>query len=392
MEPIRIGVIGLGWRSGVVRYWHQPEGRSVVVAGADIDPVRLDKFRERINPDAYTTLDYREMLARPDIDAVVITSPDHCHEEHAVAALRAGKHVYCEKPLHITVEGCDRILEAWRESGKHFMIGFNMRYMNMYRTMKEIIDAGEIGEVKAVWVRHFVGLGSDYYYHSWHANSRNTTSLLLQKASHDFDIIHWLTGQYTRKVAAFGALDYFGGDNPNDLTCPTCDERATCPEFRSGPLVKCAFRREVDVEDNSTVLMELDRGVKATYMQCHFTPDYQRNYTIIGTEGRIENSETENRVYLKSRRSGTWRDLSDRIYEIKASEGTHNGADPKICNDFLDVILHGKEPIAPPIAGRMSVAVGCAAAESMRSGGRPIVLQEPEPWMLASSIHKVGQH
>ncbi|CAG7648661.1 Gfo/Idh/MocA family protein [Paenibacillus allorhizosphaerae] len=387
MEQVRIGVIGLGWRAGVTtKYWHQPEGRSIVVAGADIDPSRLEKFRSKINPDADVTLDYRELLERQDIDAIVVMSPDRCHEEHAVAALQAGKHVYCEKPLAISVEGCDRILEAWARSGKKLMMGFNMRYMNMYRTMKEIIDSGEIGEVKAIWVRHFVGLGSDYYYHSWHGSSRNTTSLLLQKGSHDFDIIHWLAGRYTRKVSAFGGVDYFGGNQPNDLTCPECAEKDRCPEARFGPLMQCAFREEIDVEDNSTLIMELEGGVKASYMQCHFTPDYQRNYTIIGTEGRIENSEPENRVYVKSRRSGTWRDMSDRIYEIKTAQGSHNGADPKICDDFIDMIVHGKEPIASPGDGRMSVAVGCAAAESMRSGGQVMTIKPLQESVAAQSF------
>lgn len=382
MNQIRLGIIGLGWRSGFTKYWHQPNGRSIVVAGADIDPLRLIKFQQNINPEAEVTLDYSELLQRKDIDAIVITTPDDSHDEIAVAALQAGKHVYCEKPLSITVEGCDRILTAWAQSGKHFMIGFNMRYMNMYRTMKEIIAIGEIGEVKSVWVRHFVGLGSDYYYHSWHGSSRNTTSLLLQKASHDIDLIHWLTGRYTKKVAAFGGVDYFGGTKPNELTCPECSEKATCPEYRSGPLVQCAFREEIDVEDNSMVLMELDGGIKASYMQCHFTPDYQRNYTIIGTEGRIENDEIAQRVYVKTRKSQTWRDLSDKIYEIKKAEGSHNGADPIICEDFLDMILENKEPIAEPIAGRMSVAVGVAATESMRKGGQIVYVKDPEPWML----------
>ncbi|WP_054956339.1 Gfo/Idh/MocA family protein [Paenibacillus dakarensis] len=386
MDKIRIGVIGLGQRSGFTKYWHQPNGgRSIVVAGADIDPARLNKFRERVNPDADVTLDYQELLQRKDIDAVVITTPDNEHVKHAVEALNAGKHVYCEKPLAITVEDCDRILDAWQKSGRHFMIGFNMRYMNMYRTMKAIVDSGEIGEVKAVWVRHFVGRGSDYYYHSWHGNSANTTSLLLQKASHDIDIIHYLTGRYTKKVTAFGGLDYFGGNKPNDLTCLECSEKLICPEYRTGPLVQCAFREEIDVEDNSMVLMELEGGIKASYLQCHFTPDYQRNYTIIGTEGRIENSEYEQKVFMKTRTSKTWRELSDRVYEIKKAEGSHNGADPIICEDFLDMILLNKEPVADPLAGRMSVAVGCAAAESMRAGGRVVHVKEPEPWMSGTS-------
>ncbi|WP_274365568.1 Gfo/Idh/MocA family protein [Paenibacillus thermotolerans] len=375
MEQVRIGMIGVAGRGGIAQYWHQPKGRSVISAGADINPKFLSDFRDNINPDAFITNDYRELLSRDDIDAIAVTSPDFCHEEHAVAALEAGKHVFCEKPLAITVDGCDRILEAWKRSGKRLMVGFNMRYMNMFRTMKGIIDSGDIGEIKAVWVRHFVGYGGEFYYHDWHGNSKNTTSLLLQKGSHDIDMIHWLTGQYTKKTAAFGSLDFYGGDKPNDLTCPTCDEKDTCTEARFGRLNQCAFRQEIDVEDNNVMIMELENGIKASYMQCHFTPDYHRNYTIIGTEGRIENNELEGKVYMKTRRSNRWQELSDRVYDIKEAEGSHGGADPNICRDFVEMILDGKEPVANPVAGRMSVAAGCAAAESMRSGGMPVVVK-----------------
>ena len=104
------------------------------------------------------------------------------------------------------------------------------------------------------------------------------------------------------RTAAFGSLDFFGGDKPNDLTCPECDERETCTEAMSGGRrVQCAFRQEVDVEDNQVMIMELEGGIKASYLQCHFTPDYHRNYTFIGTEGRVENSEPEMKVWVKTR-------------------------------------------------------------------------------------------
>jgi predicted dehydrogenase len=284
----------------------------------------------------------------------------------------AGKHVFCEKPLAITTEGCDRILAAWKRSGKRLMVGFNMRYMDIFRVMKEVVDSGVIGEIKAVWVRHFVGMGGDFYYHDWHASRRNTTSLLLQKGSHDIDMIHWITGRYTRRAAAFGSLDFFGGDKPNDLTCPECDEKETCTEASKSERIQCAFRQEVDVEDNQVTILELEGGIKASYLQCHFSPDYHRNYTFIGTEGRIENSEPEMKVWVKTRRSNTYRELSDRTYDIKPAEGGHGGADPVICKDFVDMCLDGKEPLAPPIAGRMSVAAGVAAAQSLRQGGQPV--------------------
>ena len=379
-DQLRIGMIGVAGRGGLWRHWHSPSGRSLIVGGADINPNHLSAFTSNHGGALFTTTDYRRLLDRSDVDAVAVTSPDFLHEEHAVAALEAGKHVFCEKPLAITIEGCDRILNAWRSSGKRLMVGFNMRYMNIFRVMKEVIDSGTIGTVKAVWVRHFVGHGSNFYYHDWHATRANGTSLLLQKGSHDLDMIHWITGQYTRRTSAFGSLDFFGGDKPNDLTCPECPEQTTCTEFMTGPRIQCAFRQEVDVEDNQMMIMELDGGIKASYLQCHFTPDYHRNYTFIGTEGRVENSEPDMKVWVKTRRSNTYRELADRTYDIKLAEGSHGGADPVICEDFLDMCLDGKEPVATPLAGRMSVAAGVCAAQSMRSGGLPVDVPSPPDW------------
>ncbi|WP_318615678.1 Gfo/Idh/MocA family oxidoreductase [Sporosarcina sp. YIM B06819] len=370
MKQVRMGIIGVGGRSSIMEYWHKPSGDSVIVAAADVSRARLEQFKQSVNNEAFVTTDYHELLAREDIDAVAILTPDFLHEEHVIAALQAGKHVYCEKPLAITVEGCDRILDEEKKSGKHLMIGFNMRYMSMYQTMKEIIDSGVIGDIKAVWVRHFVGLGGYFYYHDWHGTAENTTSLLLQKASHDFDIIHWLTSSYATKVSAFGSLDYYGGDQPNDLHCPACNKKDTCPEVSLTGLTQCAFRKEIDVEDNSMVIMELEGGIKASYMQCHFTPDYSRNYTFIGTKGRLENDDVNDKIYVKTRKSGSWHEMSDITYNMKDLPGTHGGADPRICQDFIALVLHNKQPLTTTFAARMSVAVGCAATESIRSGGK----------------------
>lgn len=375
MDKVRIGVIGVLGRGTIAKYWHEaPDGRSQVVAGYDIRPEYEKDFHEMYGEDAFFASNVEELLARDDVDAVAVMSPDDTHEEYVLAAIAAGKHVFCEKPLAITTEGCDRIIQAYEASNVKMMVGFNMRYMSVFRTMKEIIDSGAIGEVKAVWVRHFVGHGGPFYYHDWHANSRHTTSLLLQKGSHDIDMIHWLTDAYTQRVAAFGSLDYFGGDKPNDLTCDDCPDKDTCLEYFSVPRRnECCFRKDVNVEDNNVLIMELEGGIKASYLQCQFTPDYHRNYTVIGTEGRIENDDME-KVYLKTRRSGSFRELADREYTIKKTEGSHSGADPVITKDFIDMVLEDKEPVATVLAGRMSVACGVAATQSLRGNGAPVVI------------------
>jgi predicted dehydrogenase len=111
-NELLIGVIGAGGRGAVAHYAHNPQDGVRLVAGADTDPAALERFRGVLGADTFVTADYRELLARPEIGAVFVATPDHLHEEHAVAALKAGKHVYLEKPMAITVTGCDRILRA----------------------------------------------------------------------------------------------------------------------------------------------------------------------------------------------------------------------------------------------------------------------------------------
>jgi hypothetical protein len=80
---------------------------------------------------------------------------------------------------------------------------------------------------------------------------------------------------------------------------------------------------------------------------------------------------------VKTRQSNTWRELADRTYQVKEARGGHGGADPVICNDFVDMCLDGKEPVATPLAGRMSVAAGVCAAQSLRNGGMPVDVPPP---------------
>lgn len=372
---IRLGVIGTGQRAGMVKLWQQNEKRVQVVAAADPNAQNLERFTQQLGSTVWTTQDWRNLLERPDVDAVAVLAPDFAHEEISVAALEAGKAVYCEKPMAITVAGCDHMLAVARNTGKLLYIGHNMRYMPLFQTMKEIVESGVIGEIRTVWVRHFVSWGGYYYYHDWHALRRNSTSLLLQKGSHDIDMIHWITGHFGQKVSAFGQLTYYGGDKPNDLACLACPEQRTCVEAKLEPGARCAFRQEVDVEDNMEMMIQLEGGILASYAECHFAPDYQRNYTFIGTEGRLENSEIDQTVHVWTRRSGTYRELTNRVYTVKSNYpggASHQGADVLIFQDFLDALLEGKQPSVSPAAARMAVAVGCAGAESMRHGGRVV--------------------
>src|SRR5699024_10239737 len=142
-------------------------------------------------------------------DAALVLSPDDTHATVATELLRAGVAVYLEKPMTISTADADAVLQAAASSGTPLYVGHNMRHMAVVRTMRQIIERGEIGQVKAVWCRHFVGHGGDYYFKDWHADRSRSTGLLLQKGAHDLDVIHHLAGGYTTRVVGMGALTLY---------------------------------------------------------------------------------------------------------------------------------------------------------------------------------------
>ena len=207
MQELRIGVIGTCRRGELADFAHCPERGVRIVAGADSNRDALAAFGERLRRKfavAEGTVrfyaDYRDLLADSGVDAVFVTAPDYLHEEMAVAALHAGKAVYLEKPMALTIEGCDNILRAARDRRAKLYLGHNMRYFPVVRKMKELIDAGAIGEVQAVWCRHFINYGGDSYFKDWHSERRYSNGLLLQKGAHDIDVIHYLCGGTARRV------------------------------------------------------------------------------------------------------------------------------------------------------------------------------------------------
>ena len=365
-KTLKIGAIGTGGRGTHAWQAHHPEQGVVMAAGADIDAEANKTFKEKF-PDAQVFTDYRDLLKLKEIDAVFISTPDFMHEEMAVAALKAGKAVYLEKPMAITIEGCDRILKTAMQTGSKLFVGHNMRHFPVILKMKEVIDSGMIGEVQCGWCRHFIGYGGDAYFRDWHSEQRYSTGLLLQKGAHDIDVMHWLMGSYTKSVVGMGMLSVYNRcarRSPETKGCAKWDS-AQYP-----PLTQTGFSPIIDVEDHNMVMMQLENGAQATYMQCHYAPDAERNYTFIGTEGRVENIGDHGNceVHVWTRRGP--RNEPDIVFHIKPplTNSSHGGADAPIVQNFLDFVRFGAKTNTSPIAARMSVATGVLGHYSMRHG------------------------
>lgn len=367
VDLVKIGVIGAGGRGGLSRLAVAPGVGGKIVALCDVNPAAFKRYDEICGPDVFKCADYRELLARGDVEAVFVSTPDNFHEEHAIAALRAGKHVYLEKPMAITIEGCDRILVEAKKSGKKLYLGHNMRHMLFVQKMKELVDTGAIGQVKAAWCRHFISYGGDAYFKDWHADRRNSMGLLLQKAAHDIDVIHWICGSYTKRVVGQGGLTLY--DQIKDRHPASERGDATFRDANWPPLSQKQLNPIIDIEDVSHILMHLENGVLATYQQCHFTPDSCRNYTIIGTEGRIENLG-ESKVCIWNKR-GPYKPEGDEQFDCTPEAGTHGGADPQIAAEFVRYVREGGAILTSPIAARNSVATGYLGTVSIRSASTP---------------------
>ena len=164
-DKIRIATIGIGGMgSGDTRYALSIPGIELA-AVCDVYDGRLRRAREVLGNQMFTTRDYREVLARPDIDAVIIATPDHWHSRIAIDALRAGKDVYLEKPMVRTISEGKPLIEAQAASGRLLQVGSQYVSSIIYHKTRDLIRAGAIGELNMVeaWLDRNTALGAWQY-------------------------------------------------------------------------------------------------------------------------------------------------------------------------------------------------------------------------------------
>ncbi len=199
MKKVKYGIIGCGMGKAHMAGLKQ-NNNAELAAICDINPEIL-KTCSDLYPEAKACGDYREVLACPDVDAVVVAVPDQQHREISLAALDAGKHVLCEKPMALTLEDCSAMVEASRKTDRKFMIGQICRFTPGFVKAKQLIDAGEIGELFFVESEY----AHDYSKIPGKGNNWRLDPLrhgFLGGGCHAVDLLRWIAGN-PYEVAAF---------------------------------------------------------------------------------------------------------------------------------------------------------------------------------------------
>jgi predicted dehydrogenase len=187
---VRIGVIGCG----VIAYWkHLRLLKSMpqvqLVAAADPDPSARERAKRLTGVEVYG--DAGELLARSDIDAVVICTPTHLHAELGIAAARARKHFYIEKPVATNSVDADRLSAAVREAGVAVAVGFNRRCHPNLRQARDLIAKGELGAIRAVLTSFCVPL-TPATMPPWKVSRSTGGGVALDLMSHHADLVPWI--------------------------------------------------------------------------------------------------------------------------------------------------------------------------------------------------------
>ncbi|HEX8473056.1 MAG TPA: Gfo/Idh/MocA family oxidoreductase [Pyrinomonadaceae bacterium] len=203
---VRLGIVGCG---RVTEARHLPALRGIpeaeVSALSDVDVATLESVGERFAV-ARRYSDYREMIESGGVDAVAVCVPPKFHTEIALAALGAGKHLFVEKPLALSLDECRLLRERAAVDGKlKVLVGFNMRWHRLVREAREIIRRGELGEIKLVRTVFTSGIRRNPAYPEWRRRRESGGGAQFELGVHHFDLLRFLLASEAREVSASSA-------------------------------------------------------------------------------------------------------------------------------------------------------------------------------------------
>lgn len=189
----RFGIIGCGRISKIHTAVISELNGAELTAVCDIVRERAEAYAQKLNCEVYT--DYREMLKKKDIDVINICTPTHMHAQMAIDAAEAGKHVVSEKPIAITLNDADTMIETCKKNGVKLFVVKQNRYNPPIIKLKEALDQGRFGKIFYGKTAVYWQRDQSYYDENiWFKNRKMGGGVLINQASHNIDMLCWLMG------------------------------------------------------------------------------------------------------------------------------------------------------------------------------------------------------
>ena len=342
-SPVRFGLIGYGaWGQHHAQAIAKTDGAQLV---AIAEPTEESQHTARqTHPDTVVVGDYRELVARGDLDVVDVVVPNRLHHEVATAVLSSGKHLLLEKPMCLSMQECDDVLRLAEEKDLRVSINHEFRLSSLWAKVKDMVDEGLVGEPQYVLVelsRNPYRLGSD----GWRFDIRRVGDWILEEPIHFFDLARWYLSSVGEPESVYAAGNSRQPGHP-------------------------------ELQDNCSAIMKFTGGAYAVVTQTLAAFEHHQTVKLTGTKGAIWASwsgamdrTTHPTFFLKvfhgekleevpiTRSAGELFEQEDQIATMVAAVG------------------HGQPIPCTGEDGKWSVAMCLATQRSIETGG-PVALQE----------------
>ena len=339
MQKLRVGIIGAG-RIGQVHAksitYHIPQAE--IVAISDLFPENAQKVADDLGiPKAVQ--DYHEILNDPTVDAVLICSSTDTHADIAVEAAKAGKHIFCEKPVDLTVAKIKAVEAAVKEAGVKLQIGFNRRYDHNFAAIKDLANAGKIGQLQTIKITSrdpepppasYVAVSGGIFY---------------DMMIHDFDMVRYVTGSEAVEISAVGSC----------LVNPNLQEESGIPDV-----------------DTAVVTMKMANGCIAVINNSRQAVyGYDQRVEAFGSKGMASDANDLLNTTTVLTKDGAHSEKPLWFFLERYNQAFINQV-----ISFVDAINNDTETAVGAIDGLRPVLMAKAATEPCRNGGVYVKVEE----------------
>jgi UDP-N-acetyl-2-amino-2-deoxyglucuronate dehydrogenase len=254
MDPLNFGIIGCGRIAR--RHAEHIGNNGKLVAVCDIEKIKADELAGEFGAASY--LDINDMLqAHPEMDVIAICTPNGLHAAHTIAALKAGFHVLCEKPMAINMQDCREMIHAAEAAGRHLFMVMQNRFNPPVVAIKKLIEENRLGKIYSIQLNCFWNRKDDYYQNSWKGTKTLDGGTLYTQFSHFIDLLFWIFGDVKDAKGFIGNFHHQG---------------------------------IIEFEDTGVISIKFKNGVVGTinYSVNSFDKNMEGSLTIIGEKGTVK--------------------------------------------------------------------------------------------------------